>query len=123
MLRALQLLGYERVIWAKRHSERYLLSQEGIDYEFAIVEVPGHSVFFEVEVIVQEDSETLEAKNALHKLCEKLDLHIFSDEEWFVHVEQMDSEANKVVFLNNEEDMDFVNKELGIHLARHRDNS
>ena len=67
----------------------------------AIVEVPGHSVFFEVEVIVKEESEVTCAKNQIHKTCEDLNLHIFSDNEWFDHVDQMDREANKVIHLNN----------------------
>lgn len=119
LVKSLQLLGYDRVIWVERHSERYILTQEESEFEFALVEVPEHSVFFEIELLVAEETNILAAKKRLEELCKGLNLHIFSDEEWFAHVDMMDREANKIILLNNPNDMAFVREELELHMSKH----
>ncbi|MBT4605010.1 hypothetical protein HOC01_05185 [archaeon] len=135
LVNALKLLGYDRVIWAERHSERYELEVNGSIIEFAIIEVisppkqsstvPIHSIFFEAEIAVLgeldvEGSEELvaNAQEILNKVCSELGLSIFTDEQWYAHVDIMDKEANRVVHLSNQDDMAFVRKELERHVKK-----
>lgn len=85
-------LGYERGVLCDRRTEAY--DYKGV--EFALVEVPGHSYFYEAEKMAHEGQD-LEAVTAeIRTVCGELDLPIFTSDEFFAYVETLNKEANEV---------------------------
>ena len=111
LLTAFRLLDHQRVIWAQRNSERYMIDE----IELAIIEVPGHSIFFEVEIEVESKDQIEPARQKMINLCQKLNLSFYTDEEWYQTVEQLDKEANRFLNLENQEDISFIKEQLKAH--------
>lgn len=85
-------LGYEKGMLCVRKSKVY-------DYkniEFALVEVPGHSYYFEAEKMAHsgEDGDTLTKE--IIAVCGELRLSTFSKDEFFAYIEKLNTEANEV---------------------------
>lgn len=85
-------LGYTKGILAVRKSHVY--EYEGV--EFALVEVPGHSYYYEAERMAHsgEDGDSLQKE--IVNLCNKLGLNVFSQEGFFAYIEKLNREANEV---------------------------
>ena len=64
--------------------------------EFALVEVPGHSYFYEAETMVGESDNIGIIHNDMAKVINDLRLSIFGDEEYFSYVKTLNLEANEV---------------------------
>lgn len=82
-------LGYEKGVLCIRNSMVY--DFKGI--EFALVEVPNHSFFFEAEILATPET-ALDAENEIKKICEELNLKIFSKDDFFEYVNTLNREAN-----------------------------
>jgi hypothetical protein len=62
--------------------------------EFALVEVPNHSYYFEAEILTVPEK-SVDAELEIKKVCEELNLKVFSREDFFKYVETLNKEANK----------------------------
>ncbi|MBW3538295.1 hypothetical protein KY386_02255 [Candidatus Parcubacteria bacterium] len=85
------VIGLTKAMLCVRKSRVY--EYKGI--EFALVEVPQHSFYFEAEKMVSEDA-ALTAKDDIAAVCSRLGLKVFNDQEFFRYVEKLNREANEV---------------------------
>jgi len=85
-------LGFEKGILAERKSHVY----EYKDTEFALVEVPGHSYYFEAEKMAHAGEDAEELIKEMNSLCSELGLSVFSKEEFFSYIQKLNKEANGV---------------------------
>jgi adenylate cyclase class IV len=85
-------LGYTKAIVAERHTEVF----EYKGFEFALVTVPNHSHYFEIEAMVHEAADMPQVKAEMRTLCESLGLAIFDDKGFFDYIEVLNREANAV---------------------------
>lgn len=84
-------LGFTKGILCFRNI--FVYSFKGI--EFALVEIPNHSYLFEAE-IVEEAEKVFDAEKIIRKVCDELNLTLFSHEDFFKYVEKLNKEANKI---------------------------
>jgi predicted adenylyl cyclase CyaB len=87
-----KLLGLTKGVLCVRNSDVYRVG----DVEIAIVEVPGHSYFFEAELESEQLTNITEAQMKLASVLESLNLKSFTDTEYFAYIEQLNREANTV---------------------------
>ncbi len=85
-------LGYGKGVLCVRNSKVY--NYEGV--EFALVEVLNHSHFFEAEKVVNSESEKDQAQKYIEKVCRNLGLTVYTDQEFYDYVEQLNKEANEI---------------------------
>jgi len=90
MVEAYAALGYTKGVLCIRNSKIYQYQ----DIEFALVEVPNHSYYFEAEMEVTDDTFIARAQPKIKTTCSELGLSIYTDEEFFRSVEKLDAEAN-----------------------------
>ncbi len=109
MVRLYAALGYKKAVLVERNSLVYRYG----DTEIALVEVPGHSHFFEVEKEVQDKDDIGKAQEEIKQVCAELGLSVFSDDEWFDYVELLNKEANGV-FDFDTDGPDFFKNKYGI---------
>lgn len=98
-------LGYKKGMLCERTTEVY-------DYdsiEFAIVAVPGNSYHFEAEIMADEN-DVATAKAHIQEVCERLDLKIFTDEEYIAYIETLNKEVNEVFDFENYTENYFENR-------------
>ncbi len=93
-------LGYEKGVFCVRNSIVY--DYKGI--EFALVEVPNHSFYFEAEILSTREG-SKDAENEIKKICEELGLNIFLKDDFFEYINTLNKEANI--------DFDYKNFEKG----------
>jgi predicted adenylyl cyclase CyaB len=99
-------LGYEKGILAVRNSRVY--EYKGI--EFALVEVPGHSYYFEAEKMAHEHEDADAVLKELADTCESLGLKVFSKEAFFDYIHTLNKEANEVFEFSSYAPGDFKKK-------------
>ncbi len=75
---------------------RKILAYDYHGVEFALVEVPGHSFYFEAEKLVDSQKLAVEARAAIIDVCTELGLKPFEDGKFFDYVETLNREANEV---------------------------
>ena len=92
LVKAFALLGYKKGVLCIRKS--FVYEYQGV--EFALIEVPDHSYFFEAEKMTQVKEESTIIINEIKTICTGLGLHVFSDAEWFDYIETLNKEANKI---------------------------
>ena len=92
LVKIFNALGYNKGVLCVRNSAVY--NYDGV--EFALVEVPGHSYYFEAEKVVSSESEKDKARDDVAAVCARLGLSIFSDVEFYNYIEQLNKEANEV---------------------------
>ncbi len=109
LVRIMNLLGHKKGVLCVRNSEVYQLGE----VEISVVEVPGHSHYFEAEIETGEESESEELKDKILATLSSLNLTPFSDEEFYDYIKELNLNANDV-FDSNEEPEDFFSKKFGI---------
>lgn len=82
-------LGHTKGTFCVRNSIVY--DYNGV--EFALVEVPNHSYYFEAEILTDIDH-SVEADAKLRQVCESLGLKVFNKDEFFQYVTKLNTEAN-----------------------------
>ncbi len=85
-------LGYEKGVLAVRKSHVY----DYKDIEFALVEVPGHSYYFEAEKMAHEGENAEELIQEMNMVCAELGLNVFTKEDFFAYIQKLNAEANGV---------------------------
>jgi len=91
LARAMSVLGYAKGVLAVRNSSIY----DYRDVEFAVVEVPGHSYYFEAEKVVAGHDQS-RALRELVDLCQEMQLTVFKDDEFYEYIEELNRSANSV---------------------------
>lgn len=104
LVQVYRLLGYDRGVLCVRNIDVY--NYEGI--ELAVVEVPGHSYFFEAEIELSEEGGTEDAQEKLKEVLQSLGLSIYSDSEYFDYIETLNKEANTIFDAEKESDHYFA---------------
>ena len=104
LVQVFRLLGYDRGVLCIRNIDVY--NYEGI--ELAVVEVPGHSYFFEAEIELSEEGGTEDAQEKLKDVLQSLGLSIYSDSEYFDYIETLNKEANTIFDAEKESDHYFA---------------
>ena len=90
-LEFLKHLGKREGVTAVRNAKIYQYK----DIEWAVVEVPGHSYYFEAEKLVDAKSEGKKAQEEMEKVANKLGLKVLSPAETIEYIGILDKEANK----------------------------
>ena len=90
LVRIMDLLGYKKGVLCVRNSEVYQLG----DVEIALVEVPGHSYYFEAEIETNEGKEHELLKSKILTTVSSLGLELFSDEEFYAYIKELNINAN-----------------------------
>ena len=98
-----KLLGLGKGVLCVRNIDVY--TYHGV--EIALVEVPGHSYFFEAEIELGETEGTEKAQSALREVLNKLGLTAYSDTEYFAYIELLNKEANTIFDANQESETYF----------------
>lgn len=89
-------LGYEKGIRAIRNTQAF----DYREVEIALVEVPGHSYYFEAEKMVEEVDSVELAKKEILEVIAELGLSKMSQEEFFSYIETLNKEANTIFDIN-----------------------
>ncbi|MBI4086433.1 hypothetical protein HY416_00410 [Candidatus Kaiserbacteria bacterium] len=85
-------LGYEKGMLCVRKSHVY--EYKGI--EFALVEVPGHSYYYEAEKMARDDEDADALAKEIADVCAELNLPIFEKQGFFEYIETLNKEANEL---------------------------
>jgi adenylate cyclase class IV len=85
-------LGYERGMLAVRKTFAYVY--KGI--EFALVEVPGHSYYYEAEIMVASTGDAERAREKMEKVCGELGLTIYTADQFFAYIKELNDGVNEV---------------------------
>lgn len=101
-------LGYTKGVLCIRKTEVY----EYQDVEFALVEVPGHSYFYEAEKMAHAGEDKTALAESIKSVCADLGLEIYSSDDYFVYVERLNKEANEVSDFSKE-GTGYFNKRFG----------
>ena len=106
LVQAYAALGFKKGILCVRNSVIYNYK----DIEFALVEVPGHSYFFEAEILASSEEEIKTAQNKIERACKELKLKLFSDADWFNYIESLNKETNKLFDIEKDGEDYFIKK-------------
>lgn len=90
MIEMLGVMGFEKGLAVVRFGKVYMY--KGV--EFSLMEVPGHSYFYEAEIMSKMEEKEESLKN-LRKICKDLGLKIFTEKEFYDHINILNKEANK----------------------------
>jgi predicted adenylyl cyclase CyaB len=85
-------LGFGKGALCVRKSKVY----EYKDIEFALVEVPGHSYYYEAEKMTDEKEDADKIISEIKNVCKELGLEVFDKKQFFEYVELLNKEANEV---------------------------
>ncbi|MDP3948674.1 MAG: hypothetical protein Q8Q17_01855 [bacterium] len=85
-------LGFRKGMLCIRKSRVY--EYKGI--EFALVEVPKHSYYYEAEKMAGAEDDGEKITDEIKKVCEELGLEIFDKKSFFEYIHKLNDEANEV---------------------------
>jgi adenylate cyclase class IV len=90
-------LGFDKGMLCVRKSKVY--EYKGI--EFALVEVPGHSYYYEAEKMASGNENGDELVKGIENVCKELSLDIFDKKQFFEYVEKLNKEYNEIFDYKN----------------------
>jgi len=85
-------LGFRKGILCVRNSKVY--EYKGI--EFSLVEVPGHSYYYEAEKLAHKKERLENITRKIKNICMDLRLEIFNKKHFFEYIERLNKEANEI---------------------------
>lgn len=85
-------LGFRKGMLCVRKS--LVFEYKGI--EFALVEVPGHSYYFEAEKMAADNENTDEIFEDMKSICKNLKLEVFDREHFFEYIDRLNKESNEI---------------------------
>lgn len=109
LVQVMSLLGYKKGMLCIRSSKVYQVNE----VEMAIVEVPGHSHYFEAEIETEEETEPEELKEKILAITSNLGLKVFSDEEFYSYIKELNENAN-IIFNSEIEPDNYFHTKFGI---------
>ena len=90
-------LGFEKGIFAVRK----VLAYEYKGVEFALVEVPNHSYYFEAEKMAHGDADFEKVEGEIRDVCGEIGLGIIDKDGFFEYIEKLNSESNEIFEFKN----------------------
>lgn len=99
-------LGFRKGMLCVRKSKVY----EYKDIEFALVEVPGHSYYYEAEKMAHEKEDTEKIIKEIKNICIDLNLKIFNKEQFFEYIDKLNKESNEIFDYKNHTPNYFKNR-------------
>ncbi|KKU07052.1 MAG: Adenylate cyclase [Candidatus Magasanikbacteria bacterium GW2011_GWA2_45_39] len=99
-------LGFCKGMLCVRKSKVY--EYEGI--EFALVEVPGHSYYYEAEKMAHENEDAEKIIKEMSDICKTLDLEVFDKKQFFEYIDTLNKESNEVFEYKNHTPNYFKNR-------------
>ena len=90
-LEFLKYLGHNEGLLAYRNANIY--EYDGI--EWAVVEVPNHSFYFEAEKLVKTKEAGEKAEKEIREVVKKLGLGVLTPKQTIDYIKKLDKEANK----------------------------
>ena len=90
-------LGFGKGMLCVRKSKVY----EYKDIEFALVEVPEHSYYYEAEKMASGNENGDELVKGIENVCKELSLNIFDKKQFFEYVEKLNKESNEIFDYKN----------------------
>jgi predicted adenylyl cyclase CyaB len=90
-------LGFGKGMLCERKSKVY----EYKDVEFALVEVPGHSYYYEAEKMANNKENGDELIKEIENVCKELNLNIFGKKQFFEYIDKLNKEANEIFDYKN----------------------
>lgn len=90
-------LGFSKGMLCVRKSKVY--EYKGI--EFALVEVPEHSYYYEAEKMASGNENGDELVKEIENVCKELSLDIFDKKQFFEYVEKLNKESNEIFDYKN----------------------
>jgi len=85
-------LGFDKGMLCVRKSKVY----EYKDIEFALVEVPGHSYYYEAEKMANNKENGDKLIKEIENVCRDLNLDIFDKKEFFEYINKLNKESNEI---------------------------
>ncbi len=90
-------LGFSKGMLCVRKSKVYMY--KGI--EFALVEVPGHSYYYEAEKMAHKKESLNKITEEIKKICADLRLEIFDKKDFFNYIAKLNKESNEIFEYKN----------------------
>ncbi|MBI2631355.1 hypothetical protein HYW73_04085 [Candidatus Nomurabacteria bacterium] len=90
-------LGFSKGMLCVRKSKVY----EYKDIEFALVEVPGHSYYYEAEKMANNKENGGKLIKEIENVCEELKLNIFDKKQFFEYIDKLNRESNEIFDYKN----------------------
>lgn len=103
------VIGLRKGMMAMRKSRVY--EYKGI--EFALVEVPGHSYYYEAEKMAHGKEDFEKAKEGIRSVCKELGLSVFDEKKFFEYIHKLNKEANEI-FDYADYTPDYFKKRFGV---------
>jgi len=100
------VLGFCKGMLCVRKSKVY--EYKGI--EFALVEVPGHSYYYEAEKMAHEKEDTGKIIEEIKNVCKELNLEVFDKKHFFAYIDKLNKEANEIFDYKNHTSNYFKNR-------------
>jgi predicted adenylyl cyclase CyaB len=85
-------MGFVKAIKGVRHT----LAYDYKDIEIALVEVPGHSYYFEAEIVAPADSNHDIVHHQIKDILNELGLETFTENGFHDYIDQLNAETNEV---------------------------
>ncbi|HUX36017.1 MAG TPA: hypothetical protein VMV71_03230 [Candidatus Paceibacterota bacterium] len=85
-------LGFRKGMMCERKSKVYEYKR----IEFALVEVPEHSYYYEAEKMAGADEDGEKITEEIKKVCEELGLGMFDKKSFFEYIHKLNDEANEI---------------------------
>ncbi|MFA4975365.1 MAG: hypothetical protein WC839_01970 [Candidatus Paceibacterota bacterium] len=90
-------LGFGQGMLCVRKSKVYQYK----DIEFALVEVPGHSYYYEAEKMANNKEDGDELIKEIKNVCKELGLNIFDKKQFFEYIDKLNKESNEIFNYKN----------------------
>lgn len=91
------IIGLQKGVLCVRNSNVYTYK----NLEIAVVEVPGHSYYFEIEKMISENDNAETAKEEIMMICKELELEPFTDDQFYKYIETLNKDVNEVFDFSN----------------------
>lgn len=99
-------LGFCKGMLCVRKSKIY----EYKDIEFALVEVPGHSYYYEAEKMTHEEEDAEKIIEEIKNVCKDLNLEVFDKKQFFEYIDKLNKESNEIFEYKNHTPNYFKNR-------------
>jgi len=90
-------IGFIKGMLGVRKSKVYVYKE----IEFALVEVPGHSYYYEAEKMAHSKEKADKILKEMTEICGDLGLDVFNKKQFFNYVEKLNKEANEIFDYKN----------------------
>lgn len=99
-------LGFCKGMLCVRKSKVYQYK----DIEFALVEVPGHSYYYEAEKMAHEEEDAEKIIEEIKNVCKDLNLEVFDKKQFFEYIDKLNKESNEIFEYKNHTPNYFKNR-------------